>query len=163
MSDKKDEITDIDWEAIEDSGPGPVVNARPQTLRYTYDEVKQALKDAGGVQSIAAKRLGITRAAVSRWVRCYPELRELIQEYEGRVTDLAANNIIKGVKNGNLTASMFWLRTRARNEGWSERTEVVPEPAPVIAGELVDYSKVPLNELIAFDAELEGEGQDKPD
>jgi hypothetical protein len=57
--------------------------------------------------------LGCTRSNVSLWMRRHAELRNLVYEAEGEVTDLSIGNIVTAIKGDNpgarLSASLWWL------------------------------------------------------
>jgi hypothetical protein len=114
----------------------------------TLDEVEQALRESGGIMSLAAKRLGITRWGVQDWVKRYPQLREMLNEFRGTITDIAANNIVTAVRSGDKLSSMFWLKTQAKDEGWTQRTEYVGEGGgPMVVRREVDLRDVPDDDL----------------
>lgn len=69
--------------------------------------------------SAASHAIGIDRKTFYRWAEVDPDFKQQVYEtlQEGRkfVTDMATVQVITHIKNGNLTASMYWLNNKDPN------------------------------------------------
>ena len=54
------------------------------------------------------------------------ELRELVNELTETFIDEAESQLYKHIREGNVVATIFFLKTKARHRGYSERLELVP-------------------------------------
>lgn len=99
---------------------------------HTADEVIEAIRASHGILSAAARRLGITRQTVHKYVERYPTIKAATEEEREKFLDMAEAGLAKHVHNGSLPAIMFALKTVGRNRGYVERQELAGVPdAPI--------------------------------
>lgn len=106
----------------------------------TEGRVAEALRAAGGIGSHAARLLDRTPGRISQMIGESDYLKEVREEESEKLIALAKSSIREFLESGKLTynrliASMFTLKTLAKNEGWSERLETVGVHAHLNAGE----------------------------
>lgn len=94
------------------------------TERYTVKQVGDALRASAGVRSIAAKKLGCAPTTVSEYIKRHEDLEDLTEEIVQGTIDLAEASLIKHIGDGNLTAIIFYLKTKGRDRGYAERYEM---------------------------------------
>jgi hypothetical protein len=116
---------------------------------FTVDQVAEALSAAGGVQADAARILNCSRSTLNGYVRRYPTLQELIIQTREETLDLAESQLIKKVKDGNMTAIIFYLKTQGKQRGYVEKGE-----APQKQDDTQDFSALSTEELEALGREL---------
>ncbi len=92
--------------------------------RYTADEVAQAIRDAGGFLTLAAKNLGCSRVTVWRYCRDYAACKEAQEDSRERMKDVAEGKLFGLINSGNVTAIIFYLKTQAKDRGYVERQEL---------------------------------------
>jgi predicted transcriptional regulator len=85
---------------------------------YTLEEVKAALIEANGTQTVAAKLLGCHRNTVGKYLKRYPDLRGEIVSMDESVTDVAEQKLRKAVEAGEPWAVRLQLRTKGRERGY---------------------------------------------
>ncbi|MCA1600521.1 MAG: hypothetical protein LC776_02355 [Acidobacteria bacterium] len=90
------------------------------------DALIVALKELDGNMAAAARRFHCSRTTVWEYVNEDPELRQLVNELSEAFTDQAEQTLFKAIREGNIVATIFYLKTRARDRGYSERLELVP-------------------------------------
>jgi predicted transcriptional regulator len=93
--------------------------------RITKANFKKALKGSGGIYSHVARKLGVSRQAVSQYIQKNPELMELIQQEEESINDLAESKLITKLNEGDNQMIKFRLTTKAKDRGYVERQEIV--------------------------------------
>ncbi|GGH14699.1 hypothetical protein GCM10007036_14210 [Alsobacter metallidurans] len=91
--------------------------------RFTFEQVADALRRAAGIQAGAAKLLGCNRSVVAGYMVRYPELREQAEELVEETLDVAELGLVKKLRDGNLTALIFYLKTKGKHRGYVERRE----------------------------------------
>lgn len=83
----------------------------------------EALRKSLGVVSTAAKRVGITRQTHYNWLESDAEYKKdvfLIAEEE---KDFAESHLHQLIQDGNPAATIFYLKTKAKDRGYVERLE----------------------------------------
>lgn len=113
----------------------------PRALRYTVDQVAKALKASGGLRSVTAQKLGCDRKTVTNYIARYKRLQEVEGEIVEQSLDLAEGKILTAMKGGDLTATIFYLKTKGKHRGYSERHQVEgPDGAAVPVAATFDFS-----------------------
>lgn len=108
-----------------------------QPERFTAQEVAAALLDARGLCTVAAKRLGCDQRTISNYVRRYASVREARDDAREARKDFAENQLDKLMKDENVAAIIFFLKTQAKDRGYVERNEVTGADAGPLAVTLV--------------------------
>jgi len=94
----------------------------PQT-----EDKKQAMLEALeknlGIVTISCKSVGISRKTHYRWLESDPEYKEAVEAIPDVVLDFAENKLFKAIQDGNITATIFFLKTRGKDRGYIERIQ----------------------------------------
>src|SRR5262245_31152167 len=96
---------------------------RPRPERFTVDEVAEALSSSKGIIAAAAAKLGTSRQTVYEYVQRHPELAAVRSEATDATLDFAESRLLEGIEAGNLTAIIFYLKTKGKQRGYVERAE----------------------------------------
>jgi hypothetical protein len=83
-----------------------------------------------------ARSFSCSRQLVSARVNEDPELRDLVDELTETFIDYAESKLFKAINEGNIAATIFFLKTRAKHRGYCERYELSPVQARGIEIEL---------------------------
>ena len=94
---------------------------RPQL--FTQVQVAQAVTEAGGTLTTAARKLGCARCTVHEYIQRYQALKDVLSEARESSVDLAESKLMEAINAGNLTAIIFFLKTQGKSRGYSERSE----------------------------------------
>jgi len=84
------------------------------------------LRETDGNMARAAVRFHCSRTCVWRYVDSHPELRELTDELQETFKDEAESQLFRLIREGNPAAVIFYLKTKCRDRGYSERLELIP-------------------------------------
>lgn len=106
----------------------------PRKQKFTILQVANALRRGAGIYGQAAAILGCETSTVSRYVARTPLLQKVRDECGEAILDLAETKLIAAVKNGNLTAITFVLRTKGRARGWGDKLEIPGMPGKIEVG-----------------------------
>ena len=103
--------------------------------RYTAEQVISAIRETRGMLTITARRLGCAYNTVRNYIDNYPTVRAALEEAReglGDKIELTLVNEALGVtdeeggytKEPNPTLLMFLAKTRLRNRGYGDHTEI---------------------------------------
>ena len=91
---------------------------------FTDDQVAEALRSTGGIRSNAASLLKCSPSTIKRYIDRSEPLATIERGIVEQIVDLAESKLVDAINNGNLTAIMFYLKTKGKHRGYSERHEV---------------------------------------
>lgn len=91
--------------------------------RFTPEVVADAIVKSEGVLSAAAQALKCPRSTVSNYVNRYPSVRKVYEEANETTIDFVEQQLMKQIREGNVTAMIFYLKTKAKHRGYVERQE----------------------------------------
>lgn len=86
----------------------------------------EALKEADGNMATVARKFQCSRSLVWQHVNADPELSALVDELTETFIDEAESQLYSHIRAGNVVATIFFLKTKARHRGYSERLELIP-------------------------------------
>jgi hypothetical protein len=86
----------------------------------------EALRENDGNMAAAARRFHCSRTTVWDYVNEDEKLRALVEELSESFIDEAENQLYSYIREGNVVATIFFLKTKARHRGYSERLELIP-------------------------------------
>jgi hypothetical protein len=105
--------------------------------KFSLDQVEAALRASAGIRSAAAMKLGCSTRTISNYLDRYPELREVEADILEQNLDLAETKLLTAIRDGDLRAVIFYLKTKGKVRGYSERTELTTSE-----GEPIDVTKL---------------------
>lgn len=94
------------------------------TLRGKKKLMLEALKAQLGVVSAACNQVGISRNTHYKWLRENEKYKEEVENLPEVTLDFVENALLKNIKSGNVTAQIFYLKTKGKERGYIERQEV---------------------------------------
>ena len=97
-------------------------NPNGASPRCTAKQVSEALLKSDGNLTAAASKLGVTRQAVYNYIKRY-DLQSVLDQARENMVDEAVGQLHKLVRDGNLGATIFYLKTQAKGRGFTERIE----------------------------------------
>lgn len=110
---------------------------------YSNSIIIRAIKNAGGIIETASRSLGIDRKTLSTWIKKDAELQEALRETKMVIDDAVESVLLHhAIKEKNLAAAIFYLKTRGRNRGYGANSGWSPE-----------------SQLEDFDPALDGQSQ----
>ena len=99
--------------------------------KVTFDRYQKAILESSGNLTVAGKKMGVTRAAVNKMVKNEPKLQEVVNEARLTLDDAIENEFLKSCLGNksegippNLTAMIFYMKTRMRYRGYVEKVVV---------------------------------------
>lgn len=80
-------------------------------------------KEAKGIVSYACQKIGITRSCYYKWLDTDPKFKEKCEEVNEEVIDIVESKLLTAINNDDLTATIFFLKTKGKKRGYVERIE----------------------------------------
>jgi len=103
---------------------GKLPKKRLNREQLSVETVCEALKQAGGNASAAARILKVTRQTIVNYEKRHPEVAAARKEAREVFIDMAEAKLVKLVNDEHPPAVFFVLRTLGKDRGYAERKEV---------------------------------------
>lgn len=97
------------------------------TQKYTADQVSAAIRDSEGFVSKAASILGCSVQSLYNYRDRYQSVKEAWEETYERRLDFVESKLMQLIRDGNVAAVIFFLKTQGKARGYVERVEHVGE------------------------------------
>lgn len=108
----------------------------------------EALEKSLGVVTTACKTSGIPRTTHYRWMNEDADYAASVNDLENLTLDFAESSLHKQIKEGNTTATIFFLKTKGKKRGYIERQEITGKDGQALhESQKTDYSKLSTKEL----------------
>lgn len=102
------------------------------TLKKKKEKFLEALKEAKGNVSYACKISNIPRRTYYNWLK-NEKFKNEVEDVKEEAIEFVENKLMERIEVGDLGAIIFFLKTKGKHRGWSEKIEVKHEnQAPVI-------------------------------
>ena len=98
---------------------------RPNPNDWVTEEGLTKLKDwglSGLTMEQIAQNMGITKMTLYNWMHKYPELSDQLKISRDEADKNVENALYNAAMSGNVTAQIFWLKNRKKDE-WGEKKE----------------------------------------
>jgi hypothetical protein len=95
----------------------------------------EALEKSLGVVTTACKTVGIARSTHYEWYASDEKYKKAVDDIADIALDFAESQLHKQIQNGEVSSTIFYLKTKGKKRGYVERQEVQHEgssEAPVI-------------------------------
>ncbi len=90
---------------------------------FSVNDVVECARKKGGFITDVAKALNVHYNTVTRWKKKYKAIKEAFFEANERQLDFTESQLMKSIKKGNVTAIIFYLKTKGKHRGYTERFE----------------------------------------
>ena len=83
-----------------------------------------ALKNSLGVVTPACIAVKIDRTTHYRWLQDDEEYRKAVNDISDVAIDFVESRLFQNIKGGDTTATIFYLKTKGKERGYTERHEI---------------------------------------
>lgn len=87
-----------------------------------------ALEQARGVVTDACRAVGVSTTTYYRWKKADPEFMARAEELEDSHFYHVESKLFEAIDRGNMTAIIFYLKTKGKHHGYTEK--MLPQPTP---------------------------------
>ena len=98
--------------------------------KLTLKKVKIAAKNTGGVLTMVAKKLGVARITLYKFIKKHPEIRDILEQERQAIIDYAEVSLFSQVQNKEAWATKYVLSTIGKNRGYYEKREIDNKISP---------------------------------
>tara|TARA_R110002020_G_scaffold92899_2_gene224454 strand:- start:11251 stop:11601 length:351 start_codon:yes stop_codon:yes gene_type:complete len=89
------------------------------------EKLLKALAETQGLIYHACKKAGnISRSTYYRYLKEDPEFAKAVDDIKEAQIDYVEGELIKNISRGKETSIIFYLKSKAKNRGYTERSEV---------------------------------------
>lgn len=89
--------------------------------KYKAQQMIDAIVEAKGILTEAAKKLGCSRQTLYNYMKRYTTVKEAYNEANEKNKDFVEGKLMDAIDKGNVTAMIFFLKTKAKDRGYIER------------------------------------------
>lgn len=94
----------------------------------------EALNGTMGLVMAACDKVGVHRNTILSWRKADPEFDAAVTDVQERQVDYVENNLLRLIQDGDTSATIFYLKTKGKKRGYSEKA--TPEPEPTVASDV---------------------------
>ena len=95
-----------------------------RTPMFPVSKVAEALRQAKGLRSLAAKMLGCAPNTIKGYIDRHPSLQDLEREVTEATIDMVEAELLKNIRAGKEASIFFYLKCKAKHRGYVERQEI---------------------------------------
>lgn len=104
---------------------------KADTSRTRTQERKQAvikaLQQSLGIVTTACINAGVSRSQFYEWLKNDKEFAMAVEDVEDLQCDFVEGKLLQNVKGNDTQSIIFYLKTKGKRRGYTERTEVVAD------------------------------------
>lgn len=94
--------------------------------KVSSQRLRDAINGSGGVLSVIAAKVGVSRQAVAKRMK-RPDLAELLDQEKQASLDRAESQMMRLIEDGDGAMIRFYLSTIGKGRGYSSRTEITAD------------------------------------
>lgn len=113
--------------ANKEKGKTDKSNASRTRTQLRKQSVIEALKKSLGIVTTACINAGIDRSTFYDWVKNDFEFAKAVDDIEDVTLDFVEGKLLQNVKENDTQSILFYLKTKGKRRGYTERTEVVAD------------------------------------
>jgi len=87
-------------------------------------QLLEALERSLGVVTTACKQANVARSTYYKWMDEDRTFREQVNDIANIAIDFAESQLHKQIRDGNTSATIFYLKTKGKARGYVERQEI---------------------------------------
>jgi len=91
----------------------------------------EALERSLGIVTSACKAIGISRQTHYNWMNDDEQYANEVRSIEDIALDFAESQLHKQIKEGEVSSTIFYLKTKGKRRGYVERQEIDTNIAPI--------------------------------
>lgn len=93
----------------------------PKLDKISFDKIAEAYEKNAGNLSATARKLGVDRNTLYSYRKEHPELNAMMKDAEEAMIDFSESKLFQQIDAGNLTAIIFYLKTKGKKRGYVEQ------------------------------------------
>ena len=82
------------------------------------------LRICKGIVANACEVVGVSRGTFYNWCKEDEDFKAQVDEINEATLDFVESKLLENIKKGEVTSIIFYLKTKGRNRGYQEKTEI---------------------------------------
>lgn len=107
------------------------------------EKMLDALQKNGGNVKAATEAVGIHRCTHYDWLENDADYKQAVEDIAEGCLDIAENVLQTAIKNGDMTATIFYLKTKGKKRGYNEKIEYEGKQQTEISVSKINVGKLP--------------------
>lgn len=109
----------------------------------TKEQMLELLKNNGGNVKAATEALKINRGTHYLWLENDADYKKAVEDIAEGCLDIAEDVLQTAIRNGDMTATIFYLKTKGKKRGYSEKIEYEGKQQTELTIPKVNIGKMP--------------------
>ena len=84
----------------------------------------EALEKSLGILTVACREVGIARSTHYDWYSKDEQYKMMVDDVQDIALDFAEGELHKQIKNGEVSSTIFYLKTKGKKRGYIEKQEI---------------------------------------
>lgn len=101
--------------------------SRTQRTQERKQAVIEALQKSLGIVTTACTNAGVSRKQFYEWMKNDAEFAKAVDDIEDVTLDYVEGKLLQNIKDKDTQSILFYLKTKGKRRGYTERTEVVAD------------------------------------
>lgn len=118
---------------------GPTGISIEKRVASSKSKFLRSLRSKMGVVSLASRECNISRTTHYEWMKIDPAYRAKVAEINEHAIDFVESKMFEAINNGDRQLIQFFLSTRGKKRGYSNRLEVEQERRNTIQLNITQY------------------------
>jgi hypothetical protein len=93
-------------------------------VAYNKNQLIEAMKKSLGIVTNACQMCNVSRETFYTYMEKDAEFKKQIEDIENTQADFVESQFMKNIKNGDTSCIIFYLKTKGRKRGYTERQEL---------------------------------------
>lgn len=103
------------------------LDAHNETMKKRSERRKKkflaAFKESLGIVSYACEAAGVSRQTYRNWVNSDEDFKRQAEDIEENAIDMAESKLLQAIHDDNITAIIFYLKTKGKKRGYVEQVD----------------------------------------
>jgi hypothetical protein len=99
----------------------------PTNTNIQKRQMIEALEKSLGIVTTACKQVGINRTTHYEWYKTDEDYKAAVDSLQDMVLDFAESQLHKQIQGGEVSSTIFYLKTKGKKRGYVERQEIQHE------------------------------------
>lgn len=126
--------------------------------KYSVERFMAAIEGSGGNITLVCNRVGCKRETFIKAMNEHQELRDALNSAEEEFGDLVESKIAKHIKEGNVTMTIFYAKTKLKKRGYIEAAIIHEgEKVPMVVDDIPQTVQQPVKPVAPVDPEQEAD------
>jgi len=92
--------------------------------KFLKSDIKKAIQGSYGIMSTIAQRLNCDWHTAKKYIELYDDIKQGYSNELEKSGDFAEASLLSNIKAGDTTSIIFYLKTKFKNRGYVERSEM---------------------------------------